>query len=201
MGRGFWVLAKVNALRDPALTESYSVAHLFAPASTVRFRHKVRSGEAPDDPDYPMPAVYVDYLVPKDNNEPLSLEFFTADGERVNGYTVEDSQADNGAAESRAEENMRLSTVEFIESAELTSKPGLNRFAWDMRYAGAWHKDEDRRFRNGPLIAPGEYIVRLQLGEQSFEQRVEVIARAGNIARPYEKDVDAWLAKGWKRNH
>lgn len=30
-------------------------------------------------------------------------------------------------------------------------------------------------------------------------RRVEVIDKRGNIARPYEKDIDAWLGKGWQR--
>lgn len=30
-------------------------------------------------------------------------------------------------------------------------------------------------------------------------RRVEVIDKRGNIARPFEKDLDAWLGKGWTR--
>lgn len=30
-------------------------------------------------------------------------------------------------------------------------------------------------------------------------QRVEIKDARGNIARPFEKDIDVWLAKGWKR--
>lgn len=30
-------------------------------------------------------------------------------------------------------------------------------------------------------------------------QRVSVADKAGNIARPYEADIGAWLAKGWQR--
>lgn len=30
-------------------------------------------------------------------------------------------------------------------------------------------------------------------------QRVEVQDKRGNIARPYEQDIDAWLANGWTR--
>ena len=28
-------------------------------------------------------------------------------------------------------------------------------------------------------------------------QKVKLIDKAGNIATPWDKDVDAWLAKGW----
>ncbi len=30
-------------------------------------------------------------------------------------------------------------------------------------------------------------------------QRVEVQDKRGNIAHPLETDIDAWLAKGWRR--
>ena len=30
-------------------------------------------------------------------------------------------------------------------------------------------------------------------------KRVAVVNAKGKIARPYEKDIDAWLGKNWKR--
>jgi hypothetical protein len=30
-------------------------------------------------------------------------------------------------------------------------------------------------------------------------QRVEIINNSGAIARPFEKDLASWLAKGWRR--
>lgn len=35
--------------------------------------------------------------------------------------------------------------------------------------------------------------------ENTKPQRVEVTDKRGNIARPYEKDIGAWLDKGWVR--
>lgn len=32
-----------------------------------------------------------------------------------------------------------------------------------------------------------------------MKQRVEVIDKKGNIARPWPEDVGAWEAKGWQR--
>ncbi|MEM9398262.1 MAG: hypothetical protein AAF991_12335, partial [Pseudomonadota bacterium] len=178
MGRGFWVLDKINALRDSAFWggSSSDQAYLFEPASTVRYRQNLRTGDAPDDPDYPKPAVYVDYLIPEGTTETLTIEFFAASGERVNGYTLESSAPENGseAPGPTVEEDMALSTVRFLETAELTAHPGMNRFAWDMRYPGAWHKDEDRRFSNGPLVLPGQYLVRMTLGEREFERSLEL---------------------------
>ncbi len=30
-------------------------------------------------------------------------------------------------------------------------------------------------------------------------QRIEVMDKRGNVASPYEKDIGAWLDKGWVR--
>ncbi|MEO0436693.1 MAG: hypothetical protein AAF098_07280 [Pseudomonadota bacterium] len=179
MGRGFWILDKINALRDPALIEATAdnQPYLFEPATTVRYRQNVRSGNVPDDPDYPKPAVYLDYLIPAATTDTLRIEIFSATGERVNGYTIESSSTEDDEGESgpKVEEDMTLSTVRFLETAELTATPGMNRFAWDMRYPGSWHKEEDRRFSNGPLVLPGEYRVLMTLGELEFERNFELL--------------------------
>jgi hypothetical protein len=58
---------------------------------------------------------------------------------------------------------------------------GLNRIAWNLRYSGAELRrpptDEETAFGGpprGPLVLPGNYTVRLTLGDQVLEQPVEV---------------------------
>lgn len=29
-------------------------------------------------------------------------------------------------------------------------------------------------------------------------QRIAIVDARGNVAQPFEKDLDAWLAKGWR---
>ncbi|MEM8489493.1 MAG: hypothetical protein AAF756_01595 [Pseudomonadota bacterium] len=182
MGRGFWVADKIATLRDSRLLKESEVPELYAPADTIRYRQNFRIGDDPADPDYPAPAVYIDYRLPAGSSDPVTLEIFDAIGDRVNGYTVKrdkentegegSAQAGQGAT---AEQDMALSATQFFETSDLKSGPGLHRFAWDMRYRGAWHKEEDRRYKNGPLVSPGRYIVRLGVGEEQFEQSFDVL--------------------------
>lgn len=70
---------------------------------------------------------------------------------------------------------MNLSQILRYVDKKLIGKPGLNRFEWDLRQKGAWVKEAKRRFKNGPIVAPGTYTAKLTVGEQSFEQSFEII--------------------------
>lgn len=47
--------------------------------------------------------------------------------------------------------------------------------------------DEDEK----PVEAPKK-------AKPKAPQRIEIVDARGNVARPYEADLDAWLAKGWR---
>jgi hypothetical protein len=72
-------------------------------------------------------------------------------------------------------EDMNLSTTFRYVNKKLNSKKGLNRFGWDLRKKGAWSKNEKRRYRNGPIVAPGAYTVKLTAGNQTFSQNFEIL--------------------------
>lgn len=170
MGRGFWILDKITSLRDQAMTSLGNEAHLFQPDETIRYRYpKVRSGGT--FPRYPRTQVYIDYYLPEDSNG-LKLEILNAQQESLVTilsdstllkYTVEEV------------EDMNLSTTFRYVNKKLNSKKGLNRFGWDLRKKGAWSKNEKRRYRNGPIVAPGAYTVKLTAGNQTFSQNFEIL--------------------------
>jgi hypothetical protein len=62
-----------------------------------------------------------------------------------------------------------------------TNEKGLNRVAWDLRYSGPEQRrppsEEETAFGGGPRgpqVVPGNYIVRLTVGDKTYEQPVEV---------------------------
>jgi hypothetical protein len=96
-----------------------------------------------------------------------------ANGELVNAFqSVSDAEADDAV---EIVEDMALNEVRFIEQTALTVKPGINRFHWDMRYRGPWQEKEKGRFGGGALVAPGDYSVRLTVGEESFTQPLSIV--------------------------
>lgn len=189
MGRGFWVLDDITALRQPAFDAPGDAPVLFAPRETIRYRRTWRGDDAQPVPDYPTPAVVVDYYLPDPAPQSVSLEILDADGKLVNAFTTapetdeEEDEADDDASDAQESEAggrtgeddeaiMRTGAPPRIETKALTAKAGVNRFRWDMRHAGPWHEDEDRRHRGGPLAAPGRYTLRLHVGDDVQEQAV-----------------------------
>ncbi|MEL7045593.1 MAG: hypothetical protein AAGL66_11300, partial [Pseudomonadota bacterium] len=177
MGRGFWVLDKAAAtLRqmegEPATPAE---AQLLAPAEAIRYqKHQIRNHEGLV-PEYPGPALVIDYLLPEGGTESVMLEIYNADGELVNAYR---SLPAEGAGDAVVEEDMGMNSVTYIEKQGLTTQAGLNRFRWDMRARGAWHEDEDRRYGSGPLLPPGSYELRLS------SDGIEKTAQASIVVDP-----------------
>ncbi|MEM1190284.1 MAG: hypothetical protein AAF933_00245 [Pseudomonadota bacterium] len=182
MGRGFWVLDKAAAtlrqMDDEAATPAE--AQLLAPAEAIRYqKHQIRNHEGLV-PDYPGPALVVDYLLPEAGTESVMLEIYNAAGELVNAYR---SLPADGAGDAVIEEDMGMNSVTYIEKQGLTTQAGLNRFRWDMRARGAWHEDEDRRYGSGPLLPPGSYELRLSAGgvEKTTQATIVVDPRSADI--------------------
>jgi len=61
----------------------------------------------------------------------------------------------------------------------LEAEAGMNRFIWNLRHPGAW--EDDGRSSYGPLATPGNYQVRLSVGDWSMSRslRVNIDPRVG----------------------
>ncbi len=170
MGRGFWILDNITSLRDAAMVNFGNDPHLFQPDSTIRYRYpRVRSGNS--FPEYPRTAVYIDYYLPK-ATEGLQLEILDTNATPL-VTVLSDSTLLKSSVEE--EEDMNLSATFRFVNTKLEGKKGLNRFAWDLREQGPWHKEEKIRYTNGPLVPPGRYTARLTLGKQSISQEFEIV--------------------------
>ena len=170
MGRGFWILDNITTLRDDAIADLSDTPHLFKPDTTIRYRYpKVRSGGS--FPKYPRTAIYIDYYLPE-ATEGLQLEILNTKNMPVISIYTDSTLLKSSVEEL---EDMNLSTTYRFVTKKLSAKKGLNRFAWDLRERGPWHREEKKRFKNGPMVPPGTYTVRLTLGETMLTQAVEVI--------------------------
>lgn len=199
MGRSFWVLDNITTLRQDAFLEQGDNALLFKPKDTVRFRDvfdRVRN-EDMSVPDYPPPAVVIDYYIPESNDADVRIDILDTSGAIVNSYTVAEENEEENGTETVADMSMNQFTV--ISNESISAEPGMHRFRWDMKHTGAWHEDEDERHKNGPLAKPGTYTVRLTVGgatsEQSFELETDprVLAQ-GTTEADINAQVDMQLA-------
>ena len=103
----------------------------------------------------------------------MTLEFLTEDGKLIRKISSKPEEGDEAAAPGGDEEGG------FARGGARTipAKAGLNRFAWDLRYADA------SRFKGlilwggglqGPTVSPGSYQVRLTAFGKTQTQRFEV---------------------------
>ena len=169
MGRSFWILDQITALRQGNFPISGAPV-LFKPENTVRMRMPSGSWDS-DGPDYPQPGVLLDYYLPEDPESPVKLEIRDESGQTLTAYSSDSiPSAPEGAVR-----DMGTNFTEFLVSRSLTGKKGLNRFRWDMTHAGPWHKSESRRYRGGPMAKPGVYTAILTVGEQQASQTFELV--------------------------
>jgi hypothetical protein len=146
-GRSFYVLDNISILRQITRETTNDPVVLFDPADATR---SVSRGVA------------VDYFLKK-GAEKVTIEFLDPMGTSIRTFTGvaaagQEQPAASPAADEGGEESPRPPVP------RVAAKEGMNRFTWDMRYAGA------RDFTGlimwagstrGPLAPPGTYTVRL----------------------------------------
>ena len=169
MGRGFWVLDNITSLRNTDIATLSDTPVLFKPDNTIRYRTPRR---AKGFPDYPSTGVLIDYYLPKEFKSEVQLEIFNANKQSVASILSDSTKIKSSKEEV---ENMGLSTTFSYFDAKLETKKGINRFQWDMRQKGAWSDKESRRYKNGPVVPPGNYIAKLTVGEKILEQPFEIL--------------------------
>ena len=192
-GRGFYILDDVTPLEQLTDTVRASAFHFFAPRPAYRFR---RNGAQPalapsgtargQNPPYGASLSYwlKDALPGGDEEKPK------ADND--------DKPPKKGPVEVAVYD----ASGKKIRTLRGTNKKGLNRVFWDLRYEptievrlrstppGNPHVWEEKRFRgkshrgvfyygvrelkNGPLVPPGTYEVRVAAGGTEQSQKVEV---------------------------
>lgn len=170
MGRSFWILDNITALRDTNINQLEDTPVLFKPDNTIRYRYPKIRGVI-GTTQYPRTSVIIDYYLPKDHKSPITLEILDAHN------TIVASIVSNKKLMSKVEEevaDMNLSKVFRYVDTKLDTKPGINRFQWDLRQKGAWSSTKRRSFKRGPIVAPGVYTLKLIVDGQSLEQSFEI---------------------------
>ena len=164
MGRSFWVLDNITALRQQPFETLGDRPILFAPEPTIRYRSVYGRQSTNGVPDYPPPSVIIDYYLPPSQNSVVHLDILDELGQVVNSY--ESQLGDQNGSSVEQIENMALSQRELISRQILAGQSGMNRFHWDMTHLGPWSEKADDLYARGPMARPGNYIVRLRVGNE-----------------------------------
>ena len=172
MGRSFWVLDNITTLQQDMINSLNNEPVLFQPKNTIRYR-RPRGMPNTEVPNYPQPAVVIDYYLPEDFSVRLLMEILDDAGNVINRFTNADEGLDDSLSE-QALTDMGTNQTVYLVDDSLSTNSGLNRFRWTMRHFGAWHTSEGRRYQNGPMVKPGTYTVRLIAGDSTMAQQFEL---------------------------
>jgi photosystem II stability/assembly factor-like uncharacterized protein len=125
------------------------------------------------------------YYLPETPDGEISLSIADASGQEVRRFTSK--QPPEPAVDPREEREMGAEGMEGPVAGEsgdeehqswLPKKPGINRFAWDLRHEPAEKLASDKSmeyFPNGPLVMPGRYRAELRAGETSVATDFDVV--------------------------
>jgi photosystem II stability/assembly factor-like uncharacterized protein len=195
-GRGFWILDDVTPLRQAAKASNDELV-LYAPQTALRLHYPDQVNSRRPVGANPPAGAIIDYVLPVDATTELTMDILNAKGERIRHL-------------SSTKTNKEIQPPEWpdqiIASDLIPAKAGMNRLIWDLRYddpvqiPGAFYEGEAPR---GPIIPPGQYQLRLKLGDQtriaalavSADPRVPnsdtAIAAKTDLALATYHDIDA----------
>ncbi len=185
MGRGFWILDNITALHNMQQASNSDI-YLFKPQDIDRYRFFSFGGRGAGGPQFPNPSVTIDYYV-GDIKGDIQLDILNAQGIVVKSFK-------SGRVEPFDPSTVDMSTG-FISSpppsSGLRNKKGLNRFSWNMRHYGGWNKDPNRAYRgNGPMVAPGDFSVRLSVGDKVLTDQFTINPDPRNTLASMEDMVE-----------
>ncbi len=170
MGRAFWILDDISPLRQLAATRAGGGAkRLLPPREAYRLRYAPSSGRM-DVPEYPPAAARVDYVLEAPPEADLKLEILGPQGGIIRAFASAAPPAAGPGEKAEEEEEMGGPRFGPRLPTRLPTKVGMNRFLWDLRYAGAWDHRNPEGGPGGPYVAPGHYQVRLSSGAWSQTQ-------------------------------
>lgn len=200
-GRSIWILDDLSAVREMAAGIADDVPYLVKPRDTIRIPPAVSFTEVParesisyarrlgggmltsatpegeivvqglDFGENPPKGVVITYRLLAEPEEPIELRVLKADGTVIRTFTSRN--ADDGY---------------IAKERRITAKPGWNRFVWDMRHQPS-EKIEGKdpiagAAVSGPLVAPGDFKVELQIGDTVLSEDFRIVPRRDATATP-----------------
>jgi photosystem II stability/assembly factor-like uncharacterized protein len=161
-GRAFWILDDIVPLRQLRARATAQQAYLFKPRDAYRLRYSATLGgdesarQSTSDPQYPPRGAMIDYWLPPNTNGAITLDILTPSGSVVRSYSSEPRPPQN-----QVSSNLKLPDMAGVGTPRISKNPGLNRAVWDLAYPGPWDTLARRNGRDGPMVAPGNFTVRL----------------------------------------
>jgi len=173
MGRGFWILDDLSPLYqlDKELA-SHTNNYLYAPRDAYRMRYY---GGGSKVPQYPESGAIIDFNIAHITNQKITLDILKEDGTVLRRFAGK--MKDSNTSSDRAILSDSKPTP-FGKPDSIDIHQGHNRFIWNLRYPGKTVPGPDGKVyfgsNYGPLVTPGDYQVRLTIGDWSQTQNLHL---------------------------
>jgi hypothetical protein len=154
------------------------------------------AGENPPD------GVIINYLLPEEPAEPISLAILDEQGNELRVFKSKPKKDETKKDEKEFPPADKKDEEEDEKFAP--AKAGLNRFVWDFRLAKATKiatKGGDQPGRDGPKLVPGNYQVRLTVGDETQTQSFRVMKDPRVATSPEEYQAQFDLLKAAHDKH
>ena len=177
-GRSFWILTDLTPLRQTAV--SSEAATLYAPQTAVRLYYPDQIDSRHPVGENPPAGALIDYTLAAAPSGEVTIDIVDARGRPVRHLS---------STKTTKEIQPPEWPDQIVPNDLIPAKQGFNRLVWDLRMddpaqiPGAFYSGSEPR---GPLVAPGNYQVRLTAGGATRTQRLTVVGdpRAGPDAGP-----------------
>ncbi|NJN42264.1 MAG: glycosyl hydrolase [Flammeovirgaceae bacterium] len=158
-GRSFWLIDDITPLHQLNDNVAKSGSHLFAPMPSYRMGGGgfFRGASKTEGANHPG-GVMIHYIVKDTAKLKASLEILESNGTLIKKYATKPDK--------KAKEE------------QLTVKPGMNKFVWNMRYQNAEGFDGLIMWGaslTGPQAMPGKYKAKLTVNDQAMETEFEIV--------------------------
>lgn len=155
-GRSVWILDDITAIRKP---QSAPALLPIQAATRWRYNGELYGDDERDAGKNPPKGAIIHYMLPGSVKD-LTLEIVDASGKLVRKITSKKEEPEIKEGDPDA-------PSEPFKKPVLTTKPGLNRFVWDLSYEGAktipGAKVDSGVPQRGPLVPPDGYTARLAI--------------------------------------
>lgn len=169
MGRSFWILDNLSILHQLNSEVARSDYHLFKPRDAYRMDYR---GGRSDVPQYIEPGAMIDFYLAEIPEGELTLDIIDKDGHIIRRFIGKTGETPKAGDTPSVERSMKAPGPEKIGKPDsIGIQKGHNRFTWGLRYPGKTVTSDDGEeyfgVGAGPLAVPGNYKVRLTVGDWS----------------------------------
>ncbi|HET9783859.1 MAG TPA: sialidase family protein, partial [Terriglobales bacterium] len=190
-GRGDWILDDVSPLRQLTPAIAAEAAHLYQPGEALAIRQGSMNGTPlpPEEPqlENPPAGAIIYYSLAEAARQPVELQVLDSGGKVLATFHSNDPMPQVPV------EKLEFPAFWLQMPLRLGTAAGMHRFVWDLRPqpppGGSGQGDDFGglaaffgSFFGPPLVAPGEYKLKLTVDGKSYTQtlRVKADPRGGN---------------------